>query len=195
MQSVDYNIFLLDIMLEEFEAYILSTVMYWPIAKKNKRSGALPRLTLGGLSLTLDELASQKSQMDREQERQYQKLLGRLDRYHSKWQVAIERKAQQELSARLNLWHAYLKDLEEKPDLVVDYPQEVRVRVMITRLFDLSGSSLDLEEKAQVVNSLDHRIGDYVKSNHFIWDEQLKHIYPKERFPYLYMSPRNLGLK
>ena len=148
MRSVDYNLSLLECMLEEFEAYILSTVVFWPLSQKNKSRllAPLPRLTLGGLSLTLDELASQKSAMNREQEFLYLKLLRTFERFGSKWQVAIEKKAQKELNSRLNLWKAYAKDLEDEPNQIEEYSHEIRTRVMIHHLVELCGPKDQIEE-------------------------------------------------
>jgi len=195
MQSIDYNLSLLDIMLDDFEAYILSKVLYWPLSMDAKRDAYLPRLTLGGLYLTLDELASQQFAMNQDQETQYHKLIRKFDQVISKWQVCVEQKAQQELSSRLNLWQAYLRDLEDDPDLVEDYPRAVRIRVMIGHLIDLSGSSQEVKEKTLIISSLDQRFNDFVKPNDFLWDAPLKLVYPQEKFPYLYRSPRNLLFK
>jgi hypothetical protein len=193
MQSIESNLGLMEIMLDEFEAYLLSAVVYWPLSTKDKskRTIPLPRLTLGGLSLILDELASQVSEMNMDQERQYLRLMRIFKRFTVKWQVNIENKAQQELNSRLNLWQGYLKDLEDDPEQIEEYSHEVRIRVMISHLVDLSGSSNEVDEKIKILSHLDRRIEYFVEVNTFLWDEQLKPVYPESNFPYLYRKPRN----
>jgi hypothetical protein len=194
MQSIKYNLTLMQIMLQDFEAYLLSTVVYWPLSTKGKseKITPLPRLTLGGLYLTLDELTSQEKVMDRDEEIQYRKIMRALERFNSKWQVGVEQKAQQELNSRISLWHAYLKDLEEDPQHIDEYSHQVRIRVMISHLIDLSGSSHEVTEKLQLLRSIDERIEFFVKTNAFLWDEQLELVYPQEKFPYLYRSPHRI---
>jgi hypothetical protein len=193
MRSIGYNFDLLEIMLEDFEAYILSSAVFWPLSSKGKKvkTSALPRLTLGGLFLTLDELASQKPEMDRHQDMAYRKLLRKLDRLTSKWQVAIEKKAQQELKSRVNLWKAFLGDLEEDLEHIEEYPREVRTRIMISHLINLSRSKHQIEDQLQIVHAIDMRMEAYVRPDSFLLDEQLKESYPQEDFPFLYRSPRS----
>jgi hypothetical protein len=184
-------------MLDEFEAYLLSTVVYWPLSTKGKtkRIVPLPRLTLGGLSLKLDELASQETEMNRDQGRQYLRLMRIFERFTVKWQVSIENKAQRELNSRLNLWQGYLKDLEDDPEQIEEYSQEVRIRVMISHLISLSGSSNEVDKMMKILSHLDQRIEYFVEVNTFLWDEQLKPVYPENKFPYLYRKPRNYPTK
>jgi hypothetical protein len=107
-----------------------------------------------------------------------------------KWQVATSNKAQQELNSRLNLWQAYLKDVEEDPEFIEDYPREVRSRVMISHLIKLSESDHDIEDTKQVMRFIDQRFEGLLKHDDFLWDPQLKIVYPLETFPFLYRSPR-----
>ena len=122
MQSIQYNLSLLDRMLEELEAYLLSSVIYWPLSTKGTRLSRAPRLTLGGLYLTLDELASRESEMTRNEVSHYDKLSRILERLSTKWQAGIEQKALQELNSRVNLWKAFIQDLEEDPKRIEGCP-------------------------------------------------------------------------
>lgn len=178
-------------MVDEFDSFILSTQVFWPISHAGIRGSTLPRMTLGGLQLLLDELAAQNPQMDSKQAGQYDRLFHKVESLRGKWQSTIEKKAIQELKARLNLWGAYLNDLEEQPEWIENYPREVRNRVMIHHLIDILNRSPELEAELQAVSNLDHRLRDFVIPGTFIWEEPLQPVYPQEKFPYLYMRPRD----
>jgi hypothetical protein len=195
MPSIQYNLSLLDRMLEEFEAYILSSVIYWPLSPKGKELSRPPRLTIGGLYLTLDKLASQESEMRRNEVSHYDKLRRILERLSTKWQVGIEQKALQELNSRLNLWKAFMQDLEEDPNRIEAYPHEVRIRVMISHLIDLCEPNQDIKEIKIILKNLDQRIEYFVQADDFLWDDRLREVYPQEKFPYLYRTPRQSRLR
>jgi hypothetical protein len=188
--SIEQNLSLLERIVEEFETYILSTQVFWAIDHSGISDTPLPRLTLGGLQLSLNELTAQKAQMNPHQAMRYDRLFQKLEGYRSKWQATIEKKAIQELRTRINLWKAYLSDLEEKPEWIENYPREVLLRVMIDLLLILIGSNPEIEAEIQMIKKLDLRLHDFIVPGKFILDDSLQPVYPQEKFPYLYMRPR-----
>jgi hypothetical protein len=190
VQSIEQNLSLLEMMVDEFDSFILSAQVFWPISQHGIRGASLPRMTLGGLQLLLDELAAQYPQMDSKQARQYDRLIHKVENLRGRWQSAIEKKALRELQARLNLWGAYLNDLEDQPEWIENYLREVRNRVMIHHLIDILKHSPELEAELQMVSNLDHRLRDFVIPGKFIWEDSLQPVYPQEKFPYLYLRPR-----
>jgi len=188
MLPIEQNLSLLERMLEELESYILSDEVFWPLSQKEIQGLSLPRLTFGGLMLILDELAALNSQMSTKQVLRYERLLRKYEGIFGKWRSSIEKKVIQELHARLNLWRAYLLDLEEQPERIEGYPREVRTRVMIHRLIDLIGNLDDLDVELQSLKIIDDRIHDFLSPGEFIWETSLQQIYPREQFPFLYMK-------
>ena len=178
-------------MVDELEPFLISSQIFWPLNHGGILSTSLPRLTLGGLLLTLTELAAQKSQMDSKQSMRHDRLLQKLEGIRQRWQAAVENKAIQELKTRLNLWRGYLNDLEEQSHWIENYPREVRNRVIIDHLTSSIGPHPELEIEFQTINNLDHRIQDFLISGEFIWDDSLQPFYPQDKFPYLYMKPRD----
>jgi hypothetical protein len=194
MLSIEQNLALLEKAADEFESFILSEGIFWPLDRSGFQGASLPRLTLGGLSLTLNELAAQRQQMSTDQTSRYQNLSRKIESVREKWKVAQENKAIKELQMRINMWRAYLKDLEEKPEWIENYPQEVRTRVMVNQLIAMIGSDSDLKTEYQMIKNIDHRMRDFVRPGKFVWDDSLQPIYPQEKFPYLYMKPRKSSI-
>jgi hypothetical protein len=190
MHPHEYNLKLVNFILEEIEDYILSSEVFWPLSKRPHTGPPLPRLTLGGLFLTLDELNAQEKDMSPSQVADYYKLKLQMEKVHKKWAVGLERKAAQELRSRLNLWRAYLMDLEEKTDTPENYGHEVRYRVMFEYLADLATRQPEIEPQVMEMRSLDVRLRKIFVPGAFVWDPQLEDIYPRDTFWYLYGLPR-----
>jgi hypothetical protein len=190
MHPHEYNLKLASFMLEEIEDYILSSEVFWPLSKRSHTGPPLPRLTLGGLFLTLDELNAQEKDMSTSQVADYYKLRLQMEKVHKKWAVGLERKAAQELRSRLNLWRAYLMDIEEQTDTPEDYGHEVRYRVMFEHLADLATRQPEIEPQVMEMRSLDVRLRKIFVPGAFVWDPRLEDIYPRDTFWYLYGLPR-----
>ncbi len=190
MYSIEYNLSLLDTILDDFNDYLLSSEIFWPLSRRSIEGIPVPRLTMGGLILTIDELEAQEESMDLEQKEHYRGLLQRYEASKNKWTAAIERKSSMELPSRLNLWRSYLQDLENRPNLLETYSREVRNRVMISRLLDISKEDKSDTTITDALKGLDGRVLEFFKPGAFIWDTLQKSIYPKTDFPYLYVEPR-----
>ena len=190
MHPHEYNLNLAGFMLAEIEDYILSPEVFWPLSKRSPTGSPLPRLTLGGLILTLNELKAQERDMSPSQRADHDKLLLQMERVRVKWAVGLERKAAQELRSRLNLWRAYLNDIQERVDTAENYPYEVRNRVMFEHLADLSIRQPEIQPLVGEMRSLDTRLMSIFVVGAFVWDVRLEDIYPQSAFWYLYGLPR-----
>jgi hypothetical protein len=191
MHPHEYNLKLASFMLEEMEDYLLSSEVFWPLSKRPLTGPPLPRLTLGGLLLTLDELNAQEKDMSPSQVADHYKLGLQMEKVRTKWAVGLERKAAQELRNRLNLWRAYLTDIEERIDTPENYVHEVRYRVMFEYLADLAARQPEIKSQMVEMRSLDLRLRTIFAPGAFVWDPRLEDIYPRDTFWYLYGLPRS----
>ena len=190
MHSSEYNLALLKEMLAEFEDFIHSQELFWPVQRKSFGGTYFPRLSLGALLLTLDELDASKQSMNPHQEQEFSIHFAVFERALGKWRVAIEQKASAEMITRTNLWNAYLQDVQEDPDAKEDYVREVRNRLLISKLRCL-GSNQSLEGvELEISPALDEQMALDTQPADFLWDEKLKPMYPIEKFPFLYSKPR-----
>ena len=191
VQSVDYNLDLIEAMLDEIEEFLLAADIFWPLAKHSKPDfPPYPRLSTGGLLMTQDESLAQESEMSPDQKVRYGKLQRQWDMALHKWRSAIGRKSEKEMGMRLNLWRAYLYDLEEGISSYFDYYREVRNRVQFARLRTLALGSSKTLKMEKLISSLDARLSILTTSSEFIWDDRLREIYPEGNFGVLYRQPR-----
>jgi hypothetical protein len=189
---IDHNLDLASAMLEEMEDYLLSAEVFWPIDRRAKPgSTPLPRLTLGTLLTTLDQLKATQREMNSAQGASYRRLLMHMDLLRTKKAVAMETKAVREAASRINLWRAFVSDLEESPDRAGNYAYEVRHRVMLARLTELAPDNPELNEATDKALAVDRRLRRLFERSAFIWDEQLQAIYPQQDYWYLYGHPRS----
>ncbi|HEY43064.1 MAG TPA: hypothetical protein G4O11_03680 [Anaerolineae bacterium] len=190
MQPHEYNLKMASFMLEEIEDYLLSSEVFWPLSKRMPVGPPLPRLTLGGLILTLDELNAQEKDLSPSQASELYKLRLQMEKVRTKWTVGLERKATQEVRSRLNLWRAYLVDIEERVETPENYIYEVRYRVMFERLASLAIQQPEIKPQVEEMRSLDLRLRKIFVPGAFVWDPRLEDIYPRDTFWYLYGLPR-----
>ena len=118
----------LEAALPELQTYLLSDTLFYPLTHP------LPRLTLGGLLLAQRRLHAYED---------VSPLDLRLDTLRSKWRVAWEQKAIQEVAIRLTLWGNYLKEHRNNEELGDYYSHEVRLRVILGLLSAELGSEPD----------------------------------------------------
>jgi hypothetical protein len=142
---------------------------------------------LGNLLLCLDQSSALRDSRDAKFEADFRKSELHWEQQCEKWKSAISNKASLEIGSRLNLWRAYVVDLEEGQAATFDYHHEVRNRVIIERLlsFDLTQEAWDKD-----LQSVDRLLRSLVVPSEFIWAEHLQHIYPPPSFWFLYRQPR-----
>lgn len=175
-------------MLENLEAYLISREIFWPLGD-SVAGRLLPRMTFGNLLLTIDQLTAQNPAMTSAQSTSFQRHTRYFDQFRTRRPAAIEKKALQEAGARLNLWKAYVADLREGQASGEHYAHEVRNRVMLARLSELSGSSQEYEDYLASAAPIDAALRALFAPGEFCWDGRLEAIYPPSTFWFLYGSP------
>lgn len=159
--------------LDELETYLLSNELYWQLSVPGV---SLSRLTLGNLLLTRLRIQARGFLLP-EQE-------SRLEQIRWRWQTAWEKKARHEFNSRLNLWKNYLEDYFESPsNYAADYPQEVRLRVILALLHQEISFPLPEEE---ALARLDARLRAAFIPGPFVWEADLSIAFPQQTWWYLY---------
>ena len=173
MSSVEKDKAFLEAGIPELGDYLLSKELFWPISA---RGFSLPRLTIGGILLA-------KARLEARDER-IESLMAQLDTVRSKWQVAWETKAGQEIQTRLRLWSNYFSDYRHNPENHADaYPHEVRYRVMLHLLL------VELPTpppEQQALSHFDNLLRNNLIGDDFIWESDLQSGFPREVYWFLY---------
>ena len=189
MHPPEYNLALVQAMLEDIESYVLTSELFWPLSQSAPKGMTFPRLTPGTLFLILDELSVQTSEMPPSSQHHYQKLNLQAETLLSKWAAGLGAKATQELRSRFNLWNAYITDLYEKVEPADNYTREVRHRVIFERLLHFARPASDITVHTQAMASLDNLLRSFFRPGELIWDERLRTCYRAQEYWFLYGRP------
>lgn len=149
----------------ELESFLLSDVVYYPMI------APMPSLTIGGLLLAQRRLHAYESASP---------LDLRLDTLRTKWRVAWEKKAAQEMQTRIRLWGNYLNEYRHNEELSDYYAHEVRLRVMLGLLV------AELNDEPEELAILDTLLRANLRSGEFIWDKALISEFSRDDFWFLY---------
>jgi hypothetical protein len=144
-------------------------------------------LSLGGMVLAADALAAAAGGLAAPSQGRWERARGQWQDDASRRGGAIERKATAEFSHRLNLWRAYLQDLEEKPHEAAAYAVEVRHRVILNRLLPILRDEVGVEAKR--LEQADEQLRLRFHPGGFVWPPDLEQTYPQVSFWYLYGKP------
>ena len=167
---------------EEIESYLLSNETF-------RSPSGRETLSLGSIGLKRRALDAQRDQLEPKDGSRLEAAEAKLDATHERWRVAWERKAANELRARLNLWRSYLGELENRPGLGSSYPQEVHSRAMATDLLLEAGNQPEVSGLSASLDAIDDRLRSYFQSGSFVWDGDLESAFPQEEYWFLYGRP------
>lgn len=191
MHPAQYNLNLVQCMLQELEAYLLSKELFWPLSCSPARNDPpFPRLTLGTLSLASVELDAQEDSLLPAQRPQLRAMQRTHEETLRQWRVAAEAKAAREIKARIRLWDAFLEDFWREGLRAGDYSYEVRNRVILEHLVLLTEQDDQVRDDLQQIAALDRKLSERFQPGDFLWEDPLRRTYPQAQFPFLYGKPR-----
>jgi hypothetical protein len=177
-------------MVDELEEFLLSEQIFWPLGGNPEQGQPpFPNLSVGQLQLTLKELEAVEDDLTFEQTTRWTQLRDRAWVLRSKWTTAMAQKSLAESSTRVNLWRAYLNETKEAGGTSGNYPYEVRHRVILELLSDLT-EILDDDLIQGEIKALDGMLRGMLSGpSGFIWDEPLSKVYPEDTYWFLYRRP------
>jgi hypothetical protein len=168
-------------MAAELADYLLSDVAFWQMQAPSD----FPRLSLGALLLTRARLEAARVQLSPGDLADLDRAERAIDSILAGRPVACEKKAEQELRSRINLWKAFLSDCAEDPRAGDNYAHEVTQRVIASLLLRQFPRLTDSSE-AQRVAALDAQLRPRLRSGAFIWANDLEQAFPSNEFWFLY---------
>jgi len=187
MDIVANQFLYLELIIPELQDYLLSESLYYPLVSsgmfniKNK-----PILTIGNVYYSLHILKLEGlSGQELQKKDTYHK---NIDIVRSKWEINWQKKVEEEYNSRLRLWRNFMLDLDEDiKSSREEYRSQVRHRVLMELLIlnDLKGIP-DLQDELFI---LDDKYHSFTRSSAFIWDLNIRSVFPKSDYPFLYRMP------
>lgn len=184
MPMFEFDFRFLDAGVSQLDNYLLSNEIYWSIGVQSPSGEPpYPQLTLGALLLSKERARARAIHTN--QKNTLSEIVNQIEKVHSKWRVAWERKATAEFQARLNLWSNFLYEYQQ--DSAANYDRfgyEISRRVML-ELLSPDASNLPHAHK-QLLNTLDHLLQTIYIPGDFVWDIDLRTVFPDKPYWYLY---------
>jgi hypothetical protein len=184
MASADSDLNYFKAGLEEIEAYLNSSEIYWPIGISAPiGQPPYPQLTLDSILLARARLKARK--LNPEQTGLFHNLESKLDEVLINRAAAWSKKASALYRARLNLWKSYLNDYRADPEGNHDrYAYEVTRRVQLELLDPFSEGHSQAE--IDLLISMDAIVKACFLPGDFVWEPELAEAFPPPHYWYLY---------
>lgn len=176
----------LEAMAAKMDDYLRSDVLFWPLS-----NGDLPRLTLGGYLMRQHRLLELRDLFDRAEQERLAAAVHEFQAALEEQIVRTERKAHEELGARLRQWQQYLREIKNGV-AVAYYASAVDTRAMLEALLaQLRVNPYELDETVpQELAQLDRELSRYWEPGDFVWPREWKPAYPRDKYWWLYGQPR-----
>lgn len=190
MHPIEYTLEFAEIMLDELRPYLHSKEVFWNLGESPSSGGApFPKMSIGALALTMDELGVQGEEMGPKQIQRLEALNQSLDDAKAERPVNLEAKALSEVQQRFNLWKAYVQDLRESATAAESYSTDVRQRVLLTRLRAFIADEEAVDDLEAELEPVDDGLRAIFRSGPFAWHPRLRLIYHAREYWFLYGEP------
>jgi len=189
--SAESDLAALRTFLSEFDPYLKSDVVFWPLSGQSLVGKQLPALTIGGLLLVRRTLGAWRDQLPPTQLAEAERLESQAEALFSRWPVNIEKKALKEIGSRLNVWAAAIDECGDQPSSCAEnYPATVNSRVYLALLFHHIAKLAEADKHRQRLSALDARWRNLLIPGDFIWEAALATALPRDEFWFLYGRPK-----
>ncbi len=179
---------ILEKMSSDMDAYLKSESMHWVIG-----NGDVPRLTIGGYLMRQERLIFLCEKLDVEDQQRLQKGVEQFRRTLKEKVVLFEKRAHQELHARLGEWVGYLRSLKKYgSSRAAKYASVVDTRLVIEVVVDkLHMPPYQLQSQIpEELDTLDQNLRDRWQEGEFVLPAVWQPVYPRQKYWWLYGHPK-----
>lgn len=177
----------LEAMLTDIADYLVSDATYWPMHREG-----VSKLTIGGCLMRLDRLQALRHRLQPSEQLELDKLRYAFDSLAKENVVRFEKRAHDELHARLREWTTYLRNTSSQMARQRDhYANTVDARIVIAALMDKLQAP-PYQMSPQVVGdvvSMDNYLKGQWKAGEFVLPVVWKEAYPARIYWWLYGHP------
>lgn len=185
--KLDKDVVIVEAMAKEMAAYLESGTLFMPLPDY----ADMPNLTVGGYLLRQHRLQVLADLLETGQQSRLQQAIAQFKQARADKPASFNKKAQQELKARLRQWEQYLEEFETGEDSLAYYKTAVEARVIIAELMKaLYEHPAEIEfATSERLRKLDERLQKAWQPGNFVWPAAWQPAYPKEDYIWLYGYP------
>ncbi|MDX1662889.1 MAG: hypothetical protein R3272_03785 [Candidatus Promineifilaceae bacterium] len=186
VEKLKHDLTVLEAMAGAMDDYLRSEILFYPL-----RRGDLPQLTLGGYLMRQHRLLALRDLLNMQEQARLHEAINTFNEALQEKVVRFERKAHDELQARLRQWREYLQEVKQGQNIAY-YDSAVDTRAMIKALIDqLRVPPYELDEEVpRAVGRLDRELSRIWDRGDFVWPTEWQPAYPRDSYWWLYGHPR-----
>lgn len=190
MYNLKFDLAVLSAMLEDFEAFVKSDVVFWQLTNPGQILERFPKFTVGGLLFTRRRVLQLQDSFPAHDQSLAGQLLAELESKIDSWRANLERKGLAEINARINSWAWFLEECDENPvTCKQNYAGDAYARTYLKLLFDLLADKSEIESVQRRTSALDARLRQHFSVGEFVWDESVRKAFPADEFWFLHGFP------
>ncbi len=192
----NYNIFNdlheLQQMTKSLKGYLNRDELYGTIGGGIFTGGGAPNFTIGTILLRLRRISVLDGMLNERQQQELAQVQEQHDAIRDDNRGRYVERMSREAHSRLDAMKRFFEECSEDPKTCprIYNPETFRRTVVQELLGALASGSYESAELTQKVRRTDKRLRGFVQPSDFIWDEQLKPVYPEREFWWLYNSPQ-----
>ncbi len=179
---------ILEAMAAGMDEYLRNQSLFWPLPDTT-----MPRLTVGGYLLRQHRLVALRQLLEPGEQQRLDDAIRVFNKALVEKVVAFEKRANDELHARLRQWSQYIRELSHESFAAGDYyASAVEPRAIIAALQDkltLPPYKLDKGVRTEA-EAYDKALRNYWQPGEFVWPEEWQSAYPPDDYWWLYGRPR-----
>lgn len=188
MWNIDLEKEILNELLSQWESFLFSKDIYWPVhlpSKNLPQSYRNIRVTSGRLLITIKVLG-EFTKNNPEQGSDSSESLQQIQELKNRWQTNWNKKVAQEIPVRIREWTRLINELRvDDKSSHIQLVNQLQIRLMIDLLMD------QLKEDETIIflqqmNGLDLKYRGQTIDDDFVWDGKERSIFPKSDYWYLY---------
>lgn len=195
MWQIKFENQIFEVLLPDWEAFLFSDEIYWPIQIRGKNVPAIyrsVRLSAGRL-LFAEKLLSGDTYEDELLKINVQNNLDKFFRLRNRWKANWVRKTLSELPVRVRQWQRLVQEIHQDSNYSIhQLANDIQVRLMIDLLLRQSENE-NRDEFLQLLEISDYKFKSLTYENSFIWNDDLSTIFDKDQNWYLYRNITNPG--
>ena len=176
-------------LVAELEDYIIKDDLYRTVFVHTADGDVSLQMTGGDLLARLHRLQGEVDALSPDEKRRLAAARQQADATIYSLKTRFHQRLQREMKTRLDSLRYYLDELDEdRRTGGGNFPFEMRNRQRIEEILKQLGSDASGDQLTQL-RQIDNRIRQAGKPSGFIWDPRVQHVYPRERYWYLYLRP------
>lgn len=171
-------------MIVEMADYLVGDKLFWP-----KIDNKLVQPTVGNFWLRQHRLQALKADLSDTEQQRLDRATQMFDEACSDHSRDFEKKAGQELEARVRQWSESLRELtEDDPPSMAYYRSDVEVRAIVEVMLDHMIIIPTVAEDAMMreIGQLDRQLEKQWIAGNFIWPAEYEPAYPRQKYWWLY---------